>query len=105
MPIRFAVVLGAAILASGCSWGDGEAGEPISPAEATELRSMCEERKGGVTNSSLIRPDQVVAACELMVGTMGVFGTNCGDFEALRASWELYLNEGGESYGDCQDRP
>lgn len=93
------------LAATACVPGFDETGLSLSDEQAMELRALCEENDGGVEARRIVGSGDSAVACDLMVGLMGGFGTNCPDFGTLKASWERYLTEGGESYGDCTDVP
>jgi hypothetical protein len=105
LPRWSGVLLVPLLAATGCATKDDEPSLSLSDNQATELRAICEEHDGGVKARRIVGAGDAAVACDLMVGLMGGFGTNCPDFATLRASWELYLTEGGEYYGDCTNVP
>lgn len=91
----------AVLLVSACSVDLGEEGYSPTRAESRELQETCEQHAGGVAFTTEFG-HSAREGCGLMVAMVG-FGTNCADFTTLKASWEKYLTEGGELYGDCSN--
>ena len=89
--------------AGACSLDDGDEGYSLSRDEASELRAMCEQHGGGMEFRPITPSDDADESCRLMVAFVSGGGPNCPDFATLKKSWELYLTEGGETYGDCSN--